>query len=379
MSRLNPALLPVALALAACSSMHSGKSPEAPSPAFSARPFGITKEGKPATLWTLRAGSIEVDVTNHGATLVAVRMPDRAGAVEDVILGFDDVSGYESSANQYFGCTTGRVCNRIANGTFDLDGYTYRLAKNNGAHHLHGGATRSLDKVMWEFVSAGSADGAVAITLRHQSPDGEEGYPGNLDVSVTYKLQPSGELRMDYRATTDRRTPVNLTNHAYFNLGGAGAATILDHELQVEADAYTPAGETLIPTGAIATVADTPLDFRTPAVIGERIAQLGDLGYDHNFVLRSPLGLRRAATLRHPGNLRWLQVWTTEPGLQFYSGNFLFGQQGKGGKTYAHRSGLCLETQHFPDSVNQPNFPSTIVDPGKPYASTTVYVFGTER
>ena len=379
MSCLNPALLPVALALAACSSMHSGKSPEAPSPAFSARPFGITKEGKPATLWTLRAGSIEVDVTNHGATLVAVRMPDRAGAVEDVILGFDDVSGYESSANQYFGCTTGRVCNRIANGTFDLDGYTYRLAKNNGAHHLHGGATRSLDKVMWEFVSAGSADGAVAITLRHQSPDGEEGYPGNLDVSVTYKLQPSGELRMDYRATTDRRTPVNLTNHAYFNLGGAGAATILDHELQVEADAYTPAGETLIPTGAIATVADTPLDFRTPAVIGERIAQLGDLGYDHNFVLRSPLGLRRAATLRHPGNLRWLQVWTTEPGLQFYSGNFLFGQQGKGGKTYAHRSGLCLETQHFPDSVNQPNFPSTIVDPGKPYASTTVYVFGTER
>lgn len=379
MSRLNPALLPVALALAACSSMHSGKSPEAPSPAFSARPFGITKEGKPATLWTLRAGSIEVDVTNHGATLVAVRMPDRAGAVEDVILGFDDVSGYESSANQYFGCTTGRVCNRIANGTFALDGYTYRLAKNNGAHHLHGGTTRSLDKVMWEFVSAGSADGAVAITLRHQSPDGEEGYPGNLDVSVTYKLQPSGELRMDYRATTDRRTPVNLTNHAYFNLGGAGAATILDHELQVEADAYTPAGETLIPTGAIATVADTPLDFRTPAVIGERIAQLGDLGYDHNFVLRSPLGLRRAATLRHPGNLRWLQVWTTEPGLQFYSGNFLFGQQGKGGKTYAHRSGLCLETQHFPDSVNQPNFPSTIVDPGKPYASTTVYVFGTER
>ena len=379
MSRLNPALLPVALALAACSSMHSGKSPEAPSPAFSARPFGITKEGKPATLWTLRAGSIEVDVTNHGATLVAVRMPDRAGAVEDVILGFDDVSGYESSTNQYFGCTTGRVCNRIANGTFDLDGYTYRLAKNNGAHHLHGGATRSLDKVMWEFVSAGSADGAVAITLRHQSPDGEEGYPGNLDVSVTYKLQPSGELRMDYRATTDRSTPVNLTNHAYFNLGGAGAATILDHELQVEADAYTPAGETLIPTGEIATVADTPLDFRTPSVIGERIAKLGDMGYDHNFVLRSPLGLRRAATLRHPGNLRWLQVWTTEPGLQFYSGNFLFGQQGKGGKTYAHRSGLCLETQHFPDSVNQPNFPSTIVDPGKPYASTTVYVFGTER
>ena len=379
MFRPTPALLPVALALAACSSMHSGKAPEAPSPAISSRPFGITKDGKPATLWTLRAGSVEVDVTNHGATLVAVRTPDRAGSMDDVILGFDDVSGYESSANQYFGCTTGRVCNRIADGTFTLDGYTYRLAKNNGAHHLHGGATRSLDKVMWGSESISTLDGAVAITFRYQSSDGEEGYPGNLDVRVRYELQPKGDLKIRYAATTDRRTPVNLTNHAYFNLAGAGAPTILDHELQVEADAYTPAGETLIPTGEIATVADTPLDFRTPSVIGERIAKLGDMGYDHNFVLRTGPGLRRAATLRHPGNLRFVHVWTTEPGLQFYTGNFLFGQQGKGGKTYAHRSGLCLETQHFPDSVNQPKFPSTILEPGKTYESTTVYAFGTDR
>jgi len=339
----------------------------------SSRPFGVQRDGLPVTAYTLSRGVLEVVVTDHGATLVALSAPDRFGQEADVVFGFDDVSGYESDRNQYFGCTTGRVCNRIKAGRFTLDGYDYALAVNNGPNHLHGGAQRSLDKVRWHAQMT-RVDGAPAVVFSYRSPDGEEGYPGNLDVKVTYSLPADDELRIDYEATTDRRTPVNLTNHAYWNLAGQGSKSILDHELRIDADRYTPTDATLIPTGALAPVADTPLDFRAATPIGLHIEKLTGtpaLGYDHNYVLRDEGHLRPVATLYHPTSGRELTIATTEPGLQFYSGNFLHGQKGKAGATYAHRSGLCLETQHFPDSVNQPSFPSTILAPGASWRSTT--------
>jgi aldose 1-epimerase len=365
-----PALLALAL-LAACSSMNSHST-------VPSRDFGVDRSGHPATLWTLRAGHVEVDVTDYGATLVAVRAPDRAGFIDDIVLGFDDVAGYQSGANQYFGCTTGRVCNRIKKGEFKLDGYTYVLATNNEPNHLHGGAVRSLDKVHWqgESVEAGRARQAVRFT--YLSKDGEEGYPGNLQITVTYTLSSDDSLRIDFAATTDRRTPVNLTNHAYWNLAGAGAPTVLDHELCIDADSYTPTDDTLIPTGAIAPVVGTALDFERPVIIGLRIDQLAGTaahGYDHNYVLTQAGGLRRAAVLAHDASGRSLTVQTTEPGLQFYSGNFLHGQRGKSGKAYAKQSAICLEPQHFPDSVNHPQFPSTILEPGKVYSSTMLIKF----
>jgi aldose 1-epimerase len=370
------ALVPLAAAglLAACSTMPSAKQPS-----FASRDFGLDKSGRPATLWTLRNGRIEVDVTDHGATLVAVRAPDRAGQLADVVLGFDSVEGYQSDRNQYFGCTTGRVCNRIAKGLFVLDGYAYRLATNNGSNHLHGGAERSFDKVHWDGTPFADATGA-GVVLHYVSRDGEEGYPGRLDVTVTYRVPAdAAALEISYAATTDRRTPVNLTNHAYWNLAGEGSPSILEHELWLDAEAYTPVDDTLIPTGAIAPVAGTPLDFRRATPIGRRVEELTatpTLGYDHNFVLARGTGLRPVARLREPRSGRTLEVRTTEPGLQVYSGNFLHGQAGKGGKPYAHRSGLCLETQHYPDSVNRPSFPSTILAPGQRYESATTYVFG---
>lgn len=378
MIRIAPSFACILLLLpAACALPGTTPNTHTAQPTMSVRsqPFGITAAGEPATLFTLRRGRLEIQVTDFGATLVAVRTPDRAGGVADVVLGFDDVAGYQSERNQYFGCTTGRVCNRIRNGRFTLDGYEYVLALNNGNHHLHGGRERSLDKVMW--AGRAFAEGSVpSATFRYTSRDGEEGYPGRLELTVRYSLPADGEIRIDYTATTDRATPVNLTNHAYWNLAGEGSLTILDHELQVLADRYTPTDDELIPTGQIAPVASTPLDFRELARIGERIGALegtGARGYDHNYVLRAGNGLRPAAVLHHPASGRELQVLTTEPGLQFYSGNFLHGQAGKGGKTYRHRSGLCLETQHFPDSVNHPRFPSTILQPGETFRSTTVY------
>ncbi len=369
--------LAVAVALAACSSMPAPPS----SSVVSSRAFGVRKDGGAATLWTLRARGLEVDVTDHGATLVAVRTPDRTGTVADVVLGFDDVSGYESADNQYFGCTTGRVCNRIRNGKFTLDGRTYELATNNGPNHLHGGAARSLDKVLWRGEVVGD-DGAPGVRFTYRSPDGEEGYPGNLDVTVTYWLLPftPPKLRVIHEATADRRTPVNLTNHAYWNLAGAGAGTVLDHVLQVDAQQYTPTDDTLVPTGELAPVAGTPLDFTRPRALGERIGELDDTparGYDHNLVLQGSAS-RRVAELRHPGTGRSLVIATAEPGLQVYSGNFLAGQRGKGGRTYAHRSALCLETQHFPDSVNHAHFPTTILERGRAFRSETVFTFRAE-
>ncbi len=371
-----PTLVATALLFSTCT-MFSGPG------SVSSRSFGVRQDGMPATLFTLRRGNVEACVMDHGATLVSLSFPNRIGETADVLLGFDDVAGYASDQNQYFGCTTGRVCNRIRNGRFTLDGYDFALATNNGPNHLHGGATKSLDKVMWHAAIT-RVDGAPAVVFTYLSTDGEEGYPGNLSIEVTYSMPSDDELRIDYLATTDRRTPVNLTNHAYWNLAGQGAPTILDHELQIDAERYTPTDDTLIPTGKIVPVANTPLDFRRPEAIGVRVDQLtatAALGYDHNYVLRQPTadrgGLHPAAVLYHPASGREVTIATTEPGLQFYSGNFLHGQHGKGGAAYAHRSGLCLETQHFPDSVNEPSFPTTILVPGSTFRSTTTLRFAT--
>jgi aldose 1-epimerase len=290
------------------------------------------------------------------------------------------VAGYESDKNQYFGCTTGRVCNRIAGASFELDGQTYKLAANDGANTLHGGATRSLDKVVWEGKVDESDASVAAVDFEYFSPDGEEGFPGNVHFGVRFALTDDNSLVMRYSATTDMRTPINLTNHAYFNLGGHGNGTILDHELQIMADAYTPTDDALIPTGEVASVVDTPLDFRKSTRIGERVDALTDTpakGYDHNFVLRSPnTGIRPVAILKDPKSGRSLTVLSDQPGLQFYGGNFLFGQEGKDGQKYEYRGALCLEAQYFPDSVNQPNFPSILLDSGDEYAQTTIYRFG---
>jgi aldose 1-epimerase len=345
-------------------------------------PFGKTKNGEAVQLYTLRSDKgLVARVMTRGATLVAIHAPDRDGKPADVILGWDDVAGYESEDNQYFGCTTGRVCNRIAKGKFTLDGKEYSLAINNEPNHLHGGVERSLDKVVWD-AKGFSNDRGQGVRMTYTSPDGEEGYPGNLKVTVSFFVpKNANRLAITYKATTDKATPVNLTNHAYFNLAGAGSETVLDHVLKLNADRYTPVDDTLIPTGEIAPVAGTDLDFRTFVRIGKRIATFDDagtIGYDHNFVLNakpddSPLNV--AAILRHPGSGRQLRVLTTEPGIQFYSGNFLQGQVAKDGKTYAHRSAVCLETQHFPDSVNHPEFPTTILQPGESFESTTHLVF----
>jgi aldose 1-epimerase len=372
MDRRYPAAA-TAFLLAACHSI-------TPSPMeIVTTPFGTTAAGQPVRLFELRAPSGPIArITDFGATLVEMWTPDRNGDFADVILGFDDVRGYESDANQYFGCTTGRVANRIAEGRFELGGQTYQLAVNNGPNHLHGGGPRALSRVVWDAETAITADGQQ-VRFRYDSPDGEEGYPGNLSMTVTYTLTNAGDLRIDYEATSDAETPVNLTNHAYWNLGGQGSATVLDHELRLNSGRYTPVDATLIPTGAIDPV-PAALDFRTArpirAFLGEVDATSTE-GYDHNFVLDGdPDTLDFAAELHDPVSGRVLSIETTEPGIQFYSGNFLFEQRGKGGATYARRSACCLETQHFPDSVNRPAFPTTILRPGDTLRTTTVHRFG---
>lgn len=347
--------------------------------------FGRSADMSAVKLFTLEnSQGMTAKVMSLGATIVELHVPDRDGKVADVTFGFDDVEGYQSTSNQHFGCTTGRVCNRIAKGQFELGGKVYKLALNNGPNHLHGGVTRNLGSVNWEGEAFEDGEGS-GVVFKYTSPDGEEGYPGNLTLTVTYRVpKDKNELRISYEATTDQATPVNLTNHAYFNLGGHGSETILDHVLTLNADRYTPVDETLIPTGKIDSVADSAVDFRKPKVIGKDIEQVigtGTLGYDHNFVLNREEGnddLLFAAELYDPTSGRKLRVETTEPGIQFYSGNFLTGAKGKDGKVYALRSGCCLETQHFPDSPNQPNFPSVILKPGRTFSSTTVYSFSAE-
>lgn len=339
--------------------------------------FGKTSDGTAVDLYVLtNAKGVTAKVMTYGAILTELHVPDRDGKPDDVVLGFDDLGGY-LAGHPYFGATVGRVANRIARGRFTLDGKEYRLAVNNGPNALHGGR-KGFDKVVWEAEPAEAKDG-VAVRFRYRSPDGEEGYPGNLSAAVTYTLTDDNALRLDYTATTDKPTPVNLTNHSYFNLAGPRAGDILGHELMLAADKYTPVDDTLIPTGEVRPVRGTPLDFTTPTTIGSRIDQLkGEPGgYDHNFVLRG--GGKQpalAARVREPKTGRVLEMFTTEPGVQFYTGNFLDGTvKGKGGVVYGKHAGFCLEAQHYPDSVNHPDFPSTILKPGQTYTQTTVYQF----
>ena len=342
--------------------------------------FGKTKEGEPIEIYTLiNVNSIEVRAITYGGIITSLRVPDTNGQLDDVVLGFDSIDGYLGEY-PYFGAVIGRYGNRIAKGKFTLDGVEYKLATNNGPNHLHGGL-KGFDKVVWRAESF-DRDNERGVVFRYSSKDGEEGYPGNLVVKVTYTLNDQNELIFDYRATTDKPTPINLTQHTYFNLAGDGKRDILGHELLLNADHFTPVDKTLIPTGDIRKVAGTPLDFRKPTAIGARIdqedEQLGyGLGYDHNFVLnRKGRGTSLAARVNEPTTGRVMEVYTTEPGVQFYAGNFLDGSlTGKGGHVYKRRYGFCLETQHYPDSPNQSSFPSTILRPGETYQSQTIYRF----
>ncbi|TVQ00071.1 MAG: galactose mutarotase [Planctomycetaceae bacterium] len=345
-----------------------------------AEPFGQTTDGEAVELFRLRGdGGVTVELISLGATIRSILVPDAQGELADVVTGFDDVAGYQSDANQYFGCTTGRVCNRIGGARFELDGQTYNLTANDGRNTLHGGGRRSLDKVIWKGEIDRSDPTVAAVVFSYFSRDGEEGFPGNVHFKVRFALTANDSLTMRYSATTDLTTPINLTNHAYFNLAGHGNGTILDHELIIAAEAYTPTDDELIPTGQLASVANTPLDFRQPTRIGASIEELTETaakGYDHNFVLNRPAtGVREVARLRDPASGRTLAVLSDQPGLQFYSGNFLHGQAGKDGKTYRHRGALCLEAQHFPDSPNRPEFPSIWLEPGDEYVQITIYRF----
>jgi aldose 1-epimerase len=339
--------------------------------------FGQTAEGTAVDLYTLtNALGMKAKIMTYGAILTELHVPDHDGKLEDVVLGFDGVKSY-LAGHPYFGATTGRVANRIAKGKFTLDGKEYTLFVNNGPNALHGGK-KGFDKVVWKAEPVQSADG-VGVKFSYVSPDGEEGYPGNLSTTVTYTLTNQNELKIDYHATTDEATPVNLTNHTYFNLAGAKSGDILGHEMMLAADKYTPVDETLIPTGEVKPVQGTPLDFTKPTPIGARLNQLktDPVGYDHNFVLRGEgKTLALAARVREPKTNRVMEMYTTAPGVQFYTGNFLDGTlKGKGGVVYKKHHGFCLEAQHFPDSVHHENFPSTILRPGKTYAQTTVYKF----
>ena len=343
-------------------------------------PFGRMPDGTPVDVFTLTsAGGLEVRAITYGGIVVSVRVPDRAGRFDDVVLGHGDLAGYLGSP-AYFGAVVGRCANRIARGRFTLDGRTHQLSVNDGPHHLHGGF-RGFDKVVWQADEGG--DQAASVGFHHTSPSGHEGYPGALSVDVSYTLTDRDELVFDYTATADAATPVNLTHHCYFNLAGAAAEDVLDHELTLFADAFTPVDETLIPLAAATPVEGTPLDFRRRTAIGARIdadhPQLAHGGgYDQNFVLRRPgPGLVHAARLFDPASGRKLDLHTTEPGLQLYTGNRLDGTvRGKAGRMYGRHAGLCLETQHFPDSPNHPEFPSTILRPGGEYRSRTILTFG---
>lgn len=340
--------------------------------------WGKTADGAEVHLYTLRSGPIEVRLTDFGAHLVSVRAPDLNGVVADVVLGFDSPDSYLKGHNGYLGAVVGRYGNRIAKGQFAIDGKRYQIPVNNGPNALHGG-TVGFDRYLWT-----SEEVAGGVELTHLSPDGDMGFPGTMTAKVRYTLE-GNTLRLDYSAMTEKPTILNLTNHAYFNLRGNDEGDILGHVLDLYADHYTPVDAGQIPTGEIMPVAGTPLDFRAPRRVGARIGEsfeqltLGR-GYDHNFVVSGQAGtLRRAAHVTEPEHGRTLTVQTTEPGVQFYSGNFLDGTlTGRHGKKYEQRSGLCLETQHFPDSPNQPNFPSTVLRPGETFQSTTTFTFGVE-
>ena len=378
-------LLLVVSLLSACSYIPFSSPKESLPMTLTQASFGKTTDGQEITQYTLTNAGITAKVIDYGAILTELHVPDAKGNVADVVLGFDNVKQYETES-PYFGATTGRVANRIAKGKFTLDGKEYTLATNNAPNHLHGGIV-GFNKKIWKAETLKTIEGP-AVKFSYTSPDGEEGYPGNLAVEVTYTLTKDAELRVDYKATTDKATPINLTHHTYFNLAGQGNGTILKHELELTADHYTPVDATLIPTGNIAKVEGTVFDFRRPAPIGGRIHLLkGDAatkdpgGYDLNYVLNNQTGnVALAAKLHDPSTGRIMEIWTDEPGIQFYTGNFLDGSlTGKAGKVYQKHFGLCLETQHYPDSINQPKFPSTVLKPGETYTQTCVHKFYTER
>jgi aldose 1-epimerase len=347
------------------------------------QPFGKTASGEQIDLYSLaNKKGMEVSITNFGATVVTLRVPDRTGKAADVVLGFDNLEGYENGKS-YFGATVGRYANRIGGGQFSIGGKTYTLPKNNGNNTLHGGIV-GFNKKVWKAREIGSKEGE-AIELSYLSVDGEEGFPGNLSVKVVFTVPADrNELKIDYSASTDKETVLNLSNHSYFNLGGEGNGDILDHVLTLHAKQFTPVDNTLIPTGELRDVAGTPLDFTSATVIGKRIDEnyeqlVFGKGYDHNWVVArsgSGNGLALAAEAYDPKSGRKLEVLTSEPGTQFYSGNFLDGTvKGKGNKVYARRAAFCLETQHFPDSPNHPNFPSALLKPGSAFHSQTVFRF----
>ena len=348
------------------------------------KPWGKTADGEPVELYTLtNANGMQATITTYGGIVVNLLVPDRDGKLGDVVLGYDNLDGY-LAGHPYFGAIIGRYGNRIGKGKFCLDGKEYTLAQNNNGNHLHGGL-KGFDKVVWKAKGL-VTDRGPALALSYTSKDGEEGYPGNLEVTVTYILTDANELKIYYLAKTDKATPVNLTNHSYFNLAGPGTGDILSHQLTLNADRFTPVDEGLIPTGELRDVTGTPLDFRQPTAIGARVEQADEqlkfgLGYDHNWVLNKERQgeMTLAARVYEPATGRVMEVLTTEPGIQFYCGNFLDGTNvGKGGKAYQHRYGFCLETQHYPDSPNKPDFPSTILQPGQEYKTSTTYKFSTK-
>lgn len=342
--------------------------------------FDTTVDGKPVSLYNLvNKNGLEMQVTNFGARIVTLFTPDKNGKLGDIVLGYDNIEKYiHNPGERFLGAAIGRYGNRIAKGQFTIDSVKYQLSTFNNGQSLHGGV-KGYDMVVWNVDSVSGN----AIFFSYLSKDGEEGYPGNLNIKMSYTLTDDNELKIVYSATTDKKTPINLTNHSYFNLKGEGVGTINDHLLYINADKFTPINRVLIPTGEIADVAGTPFDFRTPTAIGARINDANEQlkmgsGYDHNFVLnrKSANGLELAASVYEPTTGRFMEVFTTEPAIQFYGGNFFTGKAtGKYGRTHDYRAGLALETQHYPDSPNQPNFPSTILEPGQVYAHTCIYKF----
>jgi aldose 1-epimerase len=374
----------LAATAAACGSTPPAATPSSTSasgPAVQRQPFG-TVDGKTVEMFTLtNKNGVEVRAITYGGIITSLKTPDRTGAPADIVLGFNSLDGYLAD-HPFFGAIIGRYGNRIGKGRFTIDGTEYTLATNNGPNHLHGGV-KGFDKVVWQAEVMPPEPGKSKVSFTYTSADGEEGYPGRLLVEVVYSLNDNNELIVDYLARSDKATHVNLTQHSYFNLAGEGSGDILGHELTIDADRFTPVDATLIPTGELAPVDGTPFDFRASTAIGARIDAAHPQiahgpGYDHNWVLnRTGAGLQRAAMVVEPKSGRTLEISTTEPGIQFYAGNFLDGKLvGKSGRAYGRRSGFCLETQHYPDTPNKPNFPTTLVKPGEPYKTTTVFKFG---
>jgi aldose 1-epimerase len=341
--------------------------------------FGNLPDGSTVEQFTLsNSAGLSCKIINYGGIITELHAPDKNGKLGDVVLGFDNFQQY-LGGHPYFGAITGRYANRIAKGKFTLDGKTYSLAVNNGPNHLHGGL-KGFDKVMWKATPMESKDGP-ALKLTYTSLDGQENYPGTLNITVTYTLTDKNEVRIDYEADTNKATPINLTNHSYFNLAGAGSGDVFGHELTLNAKNFTPTDDTLIPTGEIKPVKGTPFDFTEPKAIAKDIGQLLDQphrGYDHNFVLDNGGKLSLAARVFEPKSGRVMETLTDQPGVQLYTANFLADTRGKGGSVYGKNGGFCLETQHFPDSPNHPNFPSTILRPGEKYRTTTIYRFAVE-